>query len=92
MLVILEMDSSVLFSEQTFPLSAVVGLRIPLMWRDSDHFNNRGSKFVLVLTSLMLPGVLSCIISWIWYPCVMHLLLFIRLSSSGVVLPVADRL
>uniref|UniRef100_A0A673BVA4 Rhotekin 2a n=1 Tax=Sphaeramia orbicularis TaxID=375764 RepID=A0A673BVA4_9TELE len=24
---------------------AISGLRIPLMWRDSDHFNNRGSKF-----------------------------------------------
>lgn len=22
------------------------GLRIPLMWRDSDHFNNRGSQFL----------------------------------------------
>uniref|UniRef100_A0A665WV47 Rhotekin 2a n=1 Tax=Echeneis naucrates TaxID=173247 RepID=A0A665WV47_ECHNA len=35
------------YREQTFLLLfADVGLRIPLMWRDSDHFNNRGSKFL----------------------------------------------
>uniref|UniRef100_A0A3Q3IEE4 PH domain-containing protein n=1 Tax=Monopterus albus TaxID=43700 RepID=A0A3Q3IEE4_MONAL len=31
-----------------FVISAYVGLRIPLLWRDSHHFNDRGSKFVIV--------------------------------------------
>ena len=29
--------------------SADSGLRLPLMWRDSAYFNNRGSTFVFVL-------------------------------------------
>ncbi|XP_060896072.1 rhotekin-2 isoform X1 [Labrus mixtus] len=35
---------------------AVSGLRIPLMWRDSDHFNNRGSSRRVALFCLMQIG------------------------------------
>uniref|UniRef100_A0A3Q4H728 Rhotekin 2 n=1 Tax=Neolamprologus brichardi TaxID=32507 RepID=A0A3Q4H728_NEOBR len=33
-----------------------VGLRIPLMWRDSDHFNNRGSSRRVAVFCLMQIG------------------------------------
>ncbi|XP_071336284.1 rhotekin-2 [Trachinotus anak] len=35
---------------------AVSGLRIPLMWRDSDHFNNRGSSRRVALFCLLQIG------------------------------------
>ncbi|XP_062405197.1 rhotekin-2 isoform X2 [Sardina pilchardus] len=35
---------------------AISGLRIPLMWRDSDHFNNRGSSRSVAVFSLMILG------------------------------------
>lgn len=35
---------------------ALSGLRIPLMWRDSDHFNNRGSSRRVALFCLMQIG------------------------------------
>ncbi|XP_040904989.1 rhotekin-2 [Toxotes jaculatrix] len=35
---------------------AVSGLRIPLMWRDSDHFNNRGSSRRVAVFCLMQIG------------------------------------
>ncbi|KAM6997564.1 rhotekin-2 isoform 2-T2 [Tautogolabrus adspersus] len=35
---------------------AMSGLRIPLMWRDSDHFNNRGSSRRVALFCLMQIG------------------------------------
>uniref|UniRef100_A0A1A8UBK5 Rhotekin 2 n=1 Tax=Nothobranchius furzeri TaxID=105023 RepID=A0A1A8UBK5_NOTFU len=35
---------------------AVTGLRLPLMWRDSDHFNNRGSSRRLAVFCLMQIG------------------------------------
>ncbi|XP_072293506.1 rhotekin-2 isoform X2 [Eucyclogobius newberryi] len=35
---------------------ALSGLRIPLLWRDSDHFNNRGSSRRVALFCLMLIG------------------------------------
>lgn len=31
-------------------LSAGVGLRFPLLWKDLDHFNDRGSEFPLYFT------------------------------------------
>uniref|UniRef100_A0A1A8NF73 Rhotekin 2 n=1 Tax=Nothobranchius rachovii TaxID=451742 RepID=A0A1A8NF73_9TELE len=35
---------------------AVTGLRLPLMWRDSDHFNNRGSSRRVAVFCLMQIG------------------------------------
>ncbi|XP_047208517.1 rhotekin-2 isoform X1 [Girardinichthys multiradiatus] len=35
---------------------AVTGLRFPLMWRDSDHFNNRGSSRRVAVFCLMQIG------------------------------------
>ncbi|XP_034537724.1 rhotekin-2 [Notolabrus celidotus] len=35
---------------------AMSGLRLPLMWRDSDHFNNRGSSRRVALFCLMQIG------------------------------------
>ncbi|XP_069549026.1 rhotekin-2 [Brachyistius frenatus] len=35
---------------------AMSGLRLPLMWRDSDHFNNRGSSRRVALFCLMQMG------------------------------------
>ncbi|MEQ2264444.1 hypothetical protein XENORESO_007113 [Xenotaenia resolanae] len=35
---------------------AVTGLRFPLMWRDSDHFNNRGSSRQVAVFCLMQIG------------------------------------
>ncbi|KAM3606942.1 uncharacterized protein V6R79_026175 [Siganus canaliculatus] len=35
---------------------ALSGLRIPLMWRDSDHFNNRGSSRRVAIFCLMQIG------------------------------------
>ncbi|XP_041644885.1 rhotekin-2 isoform X2 [Cheilinus undulatus] len=47
------------FSDERVPCSgtlALSGLRIPLMWRDSDHFNNRGSSRRVALFCLMQIG------------------------------------
>uniref|UniRef100_A0A671YER3 Rhotekin 2 n=1 Tax=Sparus aurata TaxID=8175 RepID=A0A671YER3_SPAAU len=35
---------------------AISGLRLPLMWRDSDHFNNRGSSRRVAVFCLMMMG------------------------------------
>ncbi|XP_073338221.1 rhotekin-2 [Pagrus major] len=35
---------------------AISGLRFPLMWRDSDHFNNRGSSRRVAVFCLMMMG------------------------------------
>ncbi|KAM8739324.1 rhotekin-2 [Acanthopagrus schlegelii] len=35
---------------------AISGLRLPLMWRDSDHFNNRGSSRRVAVFCLMMIG------------------------------------
>uniref|UniRef100_A0A673ZTZ6 Rhotekin 2 n=1 Tax=Salmo trutta TaxID=8032 RepID=A0A673ZTZ6_SALTR len=37
-------------------LSSTVGLRIPLMWKDSDHFNNKGSTRRVAIFCLMRIG------------------------------------
>ncbi|XP_005930608.1 rhotekin-2 isoform X2 [Haplochromis burtoni] len=38
------------------PSDLISGLRIPLMWRDSDHFNNRGSSRRVAVFCLMQIG------------------------------------
>ncbi|CAJ1067106.1 rhotekin-2 isoform X1 [Xyrichtys novacula] len=46
-------------SDDRVPCSGTVamsGLRIPLIWRDSDHFNNRGSSRRVALFCLMQTG------------------------------------
>uniref|UniRef100_A0A3B5AY50 Rhotekin 2 n=1 Tax=Stegastes partitus TaxID=144197 RepID=A0A3B5AY50_9TELE len=46
-------------SEGRFPCSGTIamsGLRIPLMWRDSDHFNNRGSSRRVAVFCVMQMG------------------------------------
>lgn len=40
--------------------AALSGLRIPLLWRDSDHFNNRGSSRRVALFCLMQIGSEVC--------------------------------
>lgn len=64
-----------------------VGLRFPLMWRDSDHFNNRGSMFthwinihIFSFHKIENPMLNICCLSF----------LFGRLSSGGGVLSDAD--
>ncbi|AWP13728.1 putative rhotekin-2-like [Scophthalmus maximus] len=46
-------------SEDRVPCNGTIamsGLRIPLMWRDSDHFNNRGSSRRVAVFCLMQMG------------------------------------
>uniref|UniRef100_A0AAV2JJJ4 REM-1 domain-containing protein n=1 Tax=Knipowitschia caucasica TaxID=637954 RepID=A0AAV2JJJ4_KNICA len=46
-------------TDERIPCHATValsGLRIPLLWRDSDHFNNRGSSRRVALFCLMQSG------------------------------------
>uniref|UniRef100_A0A3Q1F051 Rhotekin 2 n=1 Tax=Acanthochromis polyacanthus TaxID=80966 RepID=A0A3Q1F051_9TELE len=46
-------------SDGRFPCSGTVamsGLRIPMMWRDSDHFNNRGSSRRVAVFCVMQIG------------------------------------
>ncbi|XP_078144877.1 rhotekin-2 isoform X2 [Centroberyx gerrardi] len=46
-------------SDERVPCSgkvAICGLRIPLMWKDSDHFNNRGSSRRVAVFCLMRIG------------------------------------
>lgn len=63
--------------------SSVTGLRFPLMWRDSDHFNNRGSKKSGLVFSRS-PFVLVCCPLWIFVKSL--LFEFVRLSEDGAVL------
>lgn len=66
-----------------------LGLRFPLMWKDLDHFNNRGSEFDLSYHSILLFSAIDMITFCINTYCISPFL-FARLSASGDVLCDAD--
>lgn len=81
---------SILESSFTFLLvGADAGLRIPLIWKDSDHFNDKGSEFVLVLITIILMFIV--IDAYSTNRCCTSLI-FTRFSSSCGFLSDADGL